>query len=166
VGERHLIYRGRKISAKELALRCPMLYIERIIKEEKHKEKVYHLEFGYRFATLTTSRKVKLPGCKEQLYLVVVKGFGEAPLMILTNVEIKRSRSSLLSIVLSYMKRWQIEETIRFAKQSYTLEDVHLLSYRRLRNMMVLVTAAMYFSAVWLGIPAKGGIKDIITSCP
>ena len=72
-----------------------MLYIERIIKEEKHKEKVYHLEFGYRFATLTTSRKVKLPGHKEQLYLVV-KGFGEEPLMILTNVEIKRSRRSLL----------------------------------------------------------------------
>jgi hypothetical protein len=143
VGDRHLIYRGERISAKELALRCPMFYIERIIKEEKHKEKVYHLEFGY--------RKVKLPGYKEQLYLVAIRGFGEEPLMILTNVEIKKSRSSLLSIVLSYMKRWQIEETIRFAKQSYTLEDIRLLSYNRLRNMMVLVTAAMYFAAVWLG---------------
>jgi hypothetical protein len=143
VGERHLIYRGENISAKDLSQRCPMLYIERIIKEEKNKEKIYHLEFGY--------RKVKLPGYKEQLYLVVVKGFVEEPLMILTNVEIKGSRSSLLSIVLSYMKRWQIEETIRFAKQSYTLEDIRLLSYRRLKNMMVLVTAAMYFAAVWLG---------------
>lgn len=143
VGGRNLIYRGQKMITEEISQKCPMLYIERIIKEEKNKEKVYEIKFGY--------RKVKLPGYKDQLYLVVVRGFGEKPLLILTNVEIKRSRKSLLFIVLSYMKRWQIEETIRFAKQSYTLEDIRILSYRRLRNMFVLVMGAMYFAAVWLG---------------
>ncbi|MBI5206565.1 MAG: hypothetical protein HY934_02125 [Candidatus Firestonebacteria bacterium] len=47
----------------------------------KLKEKIYDLEFGY--------RKIKISGYKDQLYLVVVKGFGENPLMILTN---KRKR--------------------------------------------------------------------------
>lgn len=143
IGSRHFVYRGKRESAEDIANRCPMLYTERIIKEEKNKEKVYLLEFGY--------RKVRLPERKEQLYLVVVKGFGEQPLLILTNVEVKQSRKSLLFIVLSYMKRWQIEETIRFGKQSYTLEDIRIMSYRRLQNMFVLVMGAMYFAAVWLG---------------
>jgi len=34
---------------------------------------------------------VRLPGCPEDLYLVVVKGFGEKPLMLLTNVKITGS---------------------------------------------------------------------------
>lgn len=44
-----------------------------------------------------------------------VKGFGHQPLMLLTNVEVKPSRKSLLFPVESYLRRWQIEETIRFA---------------------------------------------------
>lgn len=143
VGSRDLIYKGKKVLAKDIAKGCPMLYAERIIKEEQNKERIYNLEFGY--------RKIKLPEYEQKLYLVVIKGFGEEPLMILTNVEINGGRKSLLFIVLSYMKRWQIEETIRFAKQSYTLEDIRILTYKRLQNMMVLVIASMYFAAVWLG---------------
>lgn len=143
VGTRHLWYRGNKVIAKELANSSKMLYAERIIKEEGDEEKVYNIEFGY--------RKVKLPGYKEQLYMIVVQGFGEHPMMLLTNVEIKQSRKSLLSIVLSYVRRWQIEETIKFVKQSYNLEDIRLLTYKRLQNMTVLVLGAMYFACVWLG---------------
>ena len=40
-------------------------------------------------------------------------------------------------------------------KQSYQLEDVRLLSYERLRNLMALLTAVMYFTAVTLGIKLK-----------
>jgi len=89
---------------------------------------------------------------RENLLGEGAKRIGEETFLIVDiNVEIKKSRRSLLSIVLSYMKGWQIEETIRFAKQSYTLEDIRLLSYRRLRTMMVLVRAGMYFAAVRLG---------------
>ncbi len=48
-----------------------------------------------------------------------------------------------------------MEETIRFIKQSYDLEDIRVLTYDRLRNMAVLVLAASYFAAVWLGTKAK-----------
>ncbi len=53
------------------------------------------------------------------------------------------------------MTRWRIEETIRFMKQSYQLEDVRLLRYTRLQNLMVLLTAVLYFTAVDLGIRIK-----------
>jgi len=100
-------------------------------------------------------RKVKLPGIGEQLYLLVVNGFGAEPLMILTNRELHKSRKCLWWHVMAYISRWRIEETIRFIKQSYSLEDIRLLTYQRLRNMMALVNAAIFFAAAHLGLIAK-----------
>jgi hypothetical protein len=145
--DRHLLWRGKRGSVLEHALACPLHYAERIVKDERGKEKIYHLEFGY--------RPVRLPGRKERLYLVVIRGFGEEPLMLLTNIPIRRSRKALWGIIESYMTRWRIEETIRFIKQSYNLEDIRLLTYRRLQNMMALVLAATYFTMVYLGIKTK-----------
>jgi hypothetical protein len=124
-----------------------MLYSEKIVKEERGKEKICHLEFGY--------RPIKLPERKEQLYMIVVKGFGQTPMMLLTNVQVRKSRKSLWRIIQSYITRWSIEETIRFIKQSYNLEDIRLLTYRRLQNMMALVLAVAYFAMVYLGIKTK-----------
>jgi hypothetical protein len=85
------------------------------------------------------------------LTLVVVKGFGEEPLMVLTNLPVRRSRRSILHLAVSYITRWRIEDVIRFVKQSYWLEDLRCLNYHRLQALMVLVTAAAYFAAVYLG---------------
>lgn len=145
--DRHLIWRGKRGSVLEHALACPLHYAETIVKDEKGKEKIYHLEFGY--------RPVRLPGRKEQLRLVVIRGFGEKPMMLLTNIPVRRSRKALWQIIESYMNRWRIEETIRFVKQSYNLEDIRLLTYRRLQNMMALVLAVTYFTMVYLGIKTK-----------
>lgn len=147
IGNRHLIFRGRRRVAMELAQSCPMSYAETIVKEEKGGEKVYHIEYGF--------RPVKLPERKEQLYLVVVKGFGEEPMLLLTNVSVKKSRKQLWFVVRGYLTRWLVEETIRFIKQSYHLEDMRVLDYERLRNLVTLVLAAVCFSAVWLGESLK-----------
>lgn len=145
--DRHLLYRRKRQSVYEHALACPSLYAERIVKEERGKEKIYHLEFG--------SRPVKLPGRKERLYMVVVRGFGQEPMVLLTNICVTKSRKALWKIIESYMTRWRIEETIRFMKQSYNLEDIRLLTYRRLQNMMALVLAVTYFTMVYLGLKTK-----------
>ncbi|MFH1313974.1 MAG: transposase [Candidatus Eisenbacteria bacterium] len=142
-GDRDLLWRGRRVLVRELASLCPILYAERLVRETDGKEKVCTIEYGY--------MRVRLPGRPEQLTLVVVWGFGQEPLMLLTNVKVRRSRKSVSFIVHSYLRRWQIEDTIRCSKQSYELENVRLLSYGRLQNMMVLALCAMYFSAVHLG---------------
>jgi len=54
-------------------------------------------------------------------------------------------------VVGGYLTRWRIEETIRFVKQSYRLEDIRVMTYRRLKNLVALVHAASYFAAVHLG---------------
>jgi hypothetical protein len=134
-------------SAVDLARSCPMLFNETIIREDAGQERLVHLSCGM--------RKVRLPDRKEDLTLVVVKGFGEEPLMILTNLNVRRSRKSIWHIILSYITRWRIEDLIRFIKQSYRLEDVRCLTYRRLQALMVLVTSAAYFAAVYLGLRMK-----------
>ncbi|MFO1490250.1 MAG: transposase [Kiritimatiellia bacterium] len=76
-------------------------------------------------------------------------------MMILTNVEVGTGRKSQWRIVQAYLSRWMVEETIRFIKQSYHLEDLRVLDYDRLRNLVALVLAVAYFTAVWLGESLK-----------
>jgi len=143
VGDRDLKFRGRLRKAEDLARGCPARYAERLVREENGKERSLHLEYGF--------RRVSLPGREEIFYLVVVRGLGEKPLMLLTNVELKPSRSSLWFVVSGYFARWMVEEAIRFIKQSYRLEDLRVLDYERLKNLVALTLAAAYFAAVWLG---------------
>jgi hypothetical protein len=143
VGDRDLIYRGQKILAKTLAEGCRMRHAERIVRQTEEGEKAYQLEFGF--------LPVHLPNRTDDLALVVVRGFGETPLLLLTNVQVLPSRASLWSVVQGYLGRWMVEETLRFIKQSYRLEEIRVLKYERLQNLVALVAAAAYFAAVWLG---------------
>ena len=75
--------------------------------------------------------------------------------MLLTDLPMRRNRKVLWWVVSAYLTRWRIEEAIRFVKQSYDLEDIRVLTYRRLRNMAVLVNAVAFFTAVVLGTRIK-----------
>jgi hypothetical protein len=147
VGDRDLHFGNTVKSARELGKNCPVHFTDTVIKEGLETQKSLTLRYGF--------RPVKLPERSEQLYLVVVHGFGEEPMLLLTNVALQDSRKSVWAIVTGYLCRWLIEETIRFIKQSYRLEDIRVLKYERLQNMMALVLAAAYFAAVWLGESLK-----------
>jgi len=149
LGNRHLLYRGRAILAYELARDCPMKYIEHITRiGEDGRERILELSFGM--------REVRFPGFEDRaLFLVVLRGFGEEPLMILTTEPLRASRQSLWRVVEIYLTRWRIEDTLRYAKQSYALEDVRVLGYESLRNMMALALLAMSFTMAWLGAKTK-----------
>lgn len=62
---------------------------------------------------------MKLPFSDTHLTLVVVKGYGKNPLMLLTNVE--EAEDDPLSILEVYLTRWKCDESFRFLKQSYNL---------------------------------------------
>ncbi len=94
------------------------------------------------------SRRVKLPFSNTHLTLVVVKGYGKNPLMLLTNLE--RADEDPLGILEIYLTRWKCEESFRFIKQSYNLEDVRVQSYIALRNTVSLVMAVFFFVSVVL----------------
>ena len=138
-----LNFRGISRPALELAATCPTPYSEAAAIEDQQEQKGYTIHLGF--------RPVKVPGRAEQMYLVVVTGFGKEPLMLLTNVALKRTRKSLWFVVGGYLTRWRVEEAIRFVKQSYRLEDIRVRGYQSLKNLVALVLCAAYFAAIHLG---------------
>jgi hypothetical protein len=145
-GDRHLIYRNGYHLCRDLAGECKLRYSEVITRINRDgKTKTYLLKFGF--------IPVRLPDCpKHQLYLVVIDGFGKEPLMLLTTLKMRRNRKIIWNIVESYVARWKVEETIRYIKQSYNLEDMRVLTYQRMRNLITLVTAAAFFTCVHIGL--------------
>ena len=55
----------------------------------------------------------------------------------------------------AYLTRWAIEETIRYIKTCHDVENVRVLNYKGLQNLMPLVLAATFFAAVVLETEAK-----------
>jgi len=148
-GKRTVIDRHKlQGSVAEVAGRCRLRHRARIIKIQDGKEKVYDLRYG--------AEPIHLPGRAEQMWLVVIDGFGEEPLMLLTDLPIgAKDSQSLWWVVQIYLTRWKIEETFRFIKQSYNLEDIRVMKYQRLKNLVILVTAVAYFAATFLGQQMK-----------
>lgn len=142
-GNRHVLSGRRKKSVAEWAETCECPYTEVVSKVEDGREKTYRLTFG--------CRKVRLPEQEAGLTLLVVHGFGKKPLMLLIHGDVQKSRKSLWRWIRAYLKRWTVEETIRCVKQCYNVENVRLLTYRSLCNLMPLLNAALYFTAVLIG---------------
>lgn len=76
--------------------------------------------------------------CLNVLVSLCGHGYGEKPLMLL-NTKDKPD----WEIVEAYLTRWRIEETIRFAKQAFDMENVRLLM------------AALSFNMTYLSLKTK-----------
>ncbi len=99
-----------------------------ITKIEDGKETVINITFGI--------TKVALPNNPKQLfYAVVIKGFGQHPMILITNLEVNIQESkAIYYIVEVYLTRWKCYECYRYIKQSYNLEDVRVRSYIAIRG--------------------------------
>jgi len=147
VGTRDLIHEEEKVRSLWLAYGSRLPYEKSIVKIIKGKEVQFNLRFGF--------VPVQLPEMETPLNMVVIKGFSTKPMMLLTTLEIGSGKSDIWFIIQAYLKRWGVEETIRFIKQTYDLENIRVLRYARLQNMMALLLAVFYFVAVILDQPQK-----------
>lgn len=139
VGNRNLVYHGQTMLAQEVVRGCPCPFAKAVVKLDGDREVCYTLRFGY--------RKVYLPERPELLYLLVVHGLGAEPLMLLTTEPLRKAYTCLWHWVRAYLRRWSIEETIRYVKTCYELENVRVLNYQGLQNLMALVLAVIFFNA-------------------
>lgn len=148
---RHLETKEKKGYPIEMAEGMKLKYKGEFQRKEEQRTKVYKIRFGY--------KRVRLPRREEELTLVVVTGFGKEPLMLLANIEIK-TKCEALRVIYSYISRWVIEESFRFIKQSYNLEDIRLLRYKGLRNMAAMILLIYGFLSLNLLLSAR--LKFII----
>ena len=83
--------------------------------------------------------------CKFQdvpLNLVVVYGFGETPMMLITNLDSDDKRICV-TVCKVYLMRWRIEEYFKFKKQCFDYENLRVRSLRSIRNLDFLLTMAI-----------------------
>ena len=136
------MYEGKATRAIWLAHACRLPYKENLVRLKDGRETLHQLRYG--------AIQVQLPEFNFPLTMVVVKGLGDRPMMLLASIGEKPEPKLLWFIIRAYIKRWSIEETIRFVKQTYDLENIRVLKYVRLQNMMALLLAVFYFVAVIL----------------
>lgn len=99
---------------------------------------------------ITLGKRTNLRLNGTDVSLVAIRGFGKEPMLLLTNVN--KEPKEILEI---YLTRWKCEESFRFLKQEYHLEDIRVRSYNSLRNTIALVHAVFYFLSVYLGRSLK-----------
>ena len=76
------------------------------------------------------------------LNLVVVYGFGEIPMMLITNLDSDDKRICV-TVCKVYLMRWRIEEYFKFKKQCFDYENLRVRSLKSIRNFDFLLTMAI-----------------------
>ena len=128
----------------DLARQCTMRHSHHVTFDSHGKECNVPISFG--------AMPVRLPMHPEkELRLVVVRGFGQDPMMLLTSLPVDGSFKSQWRVVEGCLSRWRIEETIRFVKQSYGFENIRVMTCARIRDMASLVLASAYLATAWTG---------------
>ena len=129
---RDVIYKGEKVNILTLA--------------HKFKGK-YSLKFRKKNGIAADCKisviPIQLP-CRpgDILNLVVCYGFGEEPMLLVTNLKSDDPRLGV-TIVKVYLMRWRIEEFYRFKKDRFELEDIRVRSMNSIRNLDLLLTIAV-----------------------
>ena len=81
---------------------------------------------------------------KQPMRLVVCRGWGEKPLILLTNVAIEKD----FSLIKAYLLRWRIEESFKFKKQAFSFEKFQVRSFKSIQNLNALLLMLIGFIAM------------------
>lgn len=135
---RDVIYKGNKMNILDVANLCKGKYVTFF--KDKHG-KMKKVKFSY--------VKIQLPAIPDkELTLVIVRGLGQLPMMLITNLKPKSKK--LTQVILRvYIKRWKIEEYFRFKKQQFDLENIRVRSLNSIRTMDLLLTILIGFIAMF-----------------
>lgn len=90
--------------------------------------------------------KVQITASKKDIYLVLVYGITEHPMMHATNKEI-RSKEEVVNIAKTYFSRWRIEEYFRCKKQIFQFENFRVRKLKAINALNFYITLCMAFLA-------------------
>lgn len=130
--KRKLLYYNKGVFATELRnrrkgkVKLPLFY-----KGKKHNAYLSHV-------------KVQITASRKDIYLVLVYGITEHPMMLATNKEIK-SKDDVIKIAKLYFSRWKIEEYFRCKKQMFQLENFWVRKLKAINALNFHITLCMAF---------------------
>ena len=129
---RKLYYKNKWVWATELcAKRKGKVKMDLFYKGKNHSGYLSHVK------TLITASKVPV-------YLVLVYGITEHPMMLATNKAI-RSKEDLMEIAKLYFSRWRIEEYFRCKKQMFDFENFRVRSLKAINALNFCLSICMAF---------------------
>lgn len=91
--------------------------------------------------------KVQITASRKDIYLVLVYGITEHPMMLATNKELK-SREDVIRIARLYFSRWRIEEYFRCKKQVFRFENFRVRKLKAINALNFYITLCMAFLAL------------------
>ena len=131
---RKLYFHGKWIPATQLRnqrkgkIKTPLVY-----KGKSHDAYLSHV-------------KVQITASKKDIYLVLVYGITEQPMMLATNKEIT-SKEDVIKVAKTYFSRWRIEEYFRCKKQMFHFENFRVRKLAAINALNFYITLCMAFLA-------------------
>lgn len=132
---RKLLYHNKWVLATELRNR----------RKGKVKTNVFYK--GKDHDAYLTHIKVQITASRKNIYLVLVYGITEQPMMLATNKEIK-SKEDVIKVARTYFSRWKIEEYFRCKKQVFQFENFRVRKLHAINALNFYITLCMAFLAM------------------
>ena len=147
--KRKLLYHNKWVFATELRnrrkgkVKLPLFY-----KGKEHEAYLSHV-------------KVQITASRKNIYLVLVYGVTEHPMMLATNKEIK-SKNDVIKVAKLYFSRWRIEEYFRCKKQMFQFENFRVRKLKAINTLNFYITLCMAFLAHLSMKPETNALKAAI----
>lgn len=90
--------------------------------------------------------KVQITASRKDIYLVLVYGITEHPMMLATNKAV-RSKDDVIKVAKLYFSRWKIEEYFRCKKQMFQFENFRVRKLKAINALNFYLTLCMAFLA-------------------
>ena len=132
--KRKLFFHGKWVPATQLR------------NQRKGKIKTTLTYKGQKHEACLSHVKVQITASKKDIYLVLVYGITEHPMMLATNKKIK-SKEDVVNIALTYFSRWRIEEYFRCKKQMFQFENFRVRKLTAINALNFYITLCMAFLA-------------------
>ena len=129
---RKLLFHGKWTAATELRRR----------RKGKVKTNVFYKGKGHE--ACLSHVKVQITASRKDIYLVLVYGITEHPMMLATNKEIK-SKDDVVQVARTYFSRWKIEEYFRCKKQAFRFENFRVRKLKAINALNFYITLCMAF---------------------
>lgn len=130
--KRKLLYHNKWVAATELRnrrkgrVKLPLFY-----KGRMHDAYLSHV-------------KVQITASRKDIYLVLVYGITDHPMMLATNRDI-RSKDDVIETAKLYFSRWKIEEYFRCKKQMFRFENFRVRKRKAINALNFYLTLCMAF---------------------
>ena len=147
--KRKLLYHNKWTPATELRDR----------RKGKIKTSVFYR--GKEHETYLSHVRVQITASRKDIYLVLVYGITEHPMMLATNKEIK-SKEDVLRVARIYFSRWKIEEYFRCKKQMFQFENFRVRKLHAINALNFYITVCMAFLAMVSMEPESNALKIAI----